>query len=63
MLQFGAAQMINLWVLAGSALALAVAAAYTTRRRRRLAEPSAPTVPSVSEQWLADRRIYRNDGQ
>ncbi len=55
--------MINLWVLAGGALALAVAAAYTTRRRRRLADPSAPTVPSVSEQWLADRRIHRDDAQ
>ncbi len=53
--------MINLWLLAGSALALAVAAAYRTRRRRRLQEPSAPTVPSVSEQWLADRRMHRDD--
>lgn len=55
--------MINLWVLAGSALALAVAAAYTARRRRRLAGPNAPTVPSVSEQWLADRRIHGDDAQ
>lgn len=54
--------MFNLWVLAGSALALAVAAAYRSRRRKRLNEPAATSLPSVSEQWLADRRIYRNDG-
>jgi hypothetical protein len=55
-------QMFNLWVLAGSALALALAAAYRSRRRKRH-EANTPSVPSVSEQWLADRRIYRNDGQ
>ena len=54
--------MINIWVLAGSALALAAAAAYRARRRKRLNAPSASSLPSVSEQWLADRRIYRNDG-
>jgi hypothetical protein len=53
--------MINLWVLAGSALALAVAAAYHTRRRRRLQEPNTPTLASVSDQWLADRRIHTDD--
>jgi hypothetical protein len=54
--------MINVWVLAGSALALALAAAWRSRRRRRLNGPIATSLPSVSEQWLADRRIYRNDG-
>lgn len=54
-------QMINLWLLAGGALALAVAAAYRSRRRRRLQVPSGPTVASVSEQWLADRRTHTDD--
>jgi hypothetical protein len=55
--------MISVWVLAGSALALALGAAWRTRRRRRLQQPIATSLPSVSEQWLSDRRIHRNDGQ
>ncbi len=55
--------MFNLWLLAGSALAVALAAAYGTRRRRRREHQTAATLPSVSDQWLADRRIYRDDHQ
>jgi hypothetical protein len=49
-------------LVVAAALALALAAAWRSRRRRRLNGPIATSLPSVSEQWLADRRIYRNDG-
>jgi hypothetical protein len=55
--------MINAWVFAGGALALALAAAWRSRRRKRLQQPITTSLPSVSERWLADRRIYRNDVQ
>jgi hypothetical protein len=45
--------MLNFWVLAGGAIALF--AAYAARRLSRRSNTSL-SVPSVSEQWLAERR-------
>lgn len=51
--------MLKLLVLAGSAVALLVA--YTARRLNRRSDSADVTVPSVSEQWLAEQRAQGDD--
>jgi hypothetical protein len=50
--------MLNLWILAAGAVALA-AAAFARRARRKASDVS---VQSVSEEWLSDLRGQHHEG-
>lgn len=50
--------MLNLWILAAGAVALA-AAALARRAHRKATDV---TVQSVSEEWLSDLRGQRHEG-
>jgi hypothetical protein len=54
--------MFNIWVLAASALALAAAATLASRRAKRRSESAGLSLPSVSEQWLAEQRAHSQEG-
>ena len=58
LLHAGAQTMLNLWLLAAGAFALA-AVALARRARRRASDVS---VQSVSEEWLQDLRGQRHEG-
>jgi hypothetical protein len=54
--------MFNIWLLAASAVALAVAATLASRRAKRRHESDGLSMPSVSEQWLAEQRGHSHEG-
>jgi LPXTG-motif cell wall-anchored protein len=48
--------MVNIWFIAGGALAAAAAALLFRKRRSDRPDPSSSAVGPVSEEWLANAR-------
>lgn len=54
--------MLNIWFLAASAVALAAVATLASRRAKRRTDSDSPSLPSVSDQWLAEQRGHGHEG-